>query len=102
MFLATRLTTRILNLFCVQFSYRDSDSFLRAAFLQESMPFSLTEKEDEKLHDNADDGRSPMEEDENVSQENDDQEIRMDLTDDLLHTVYNSSSLFFVLFLLVL
>ncbi|XP_076926226.1 F-box/LRR-repeat protein 15-like [Bidens hawaiensis] len=67
----------------------DSGSFLRAAFLQESTPFSLTEKEDEKLHDNADDGRSPMEEDENVSQENDDQEIRMDLTDDLLHTVFS-------------
>lgn len=79
----------------------DCDSFLLSMPFQENM----TEKEYERMHNNSsghyllsaseDDG-SPfmsdiwrMEEDENVQQETDDREIRMDLTDDLLHMVFS-------------
>ncbi|KAK9055317.1 hypothetical protein SSX86_026399 [Deinandra increscens subsp. villosa] len=74
----------------------DCDSFLLSDSFQESMS--------EKEHNNSghyeclasDDNESPlmtsssrMEEDENMSPEMDDQEIRMDLTDDLLHMVFS-------------
>ncbi|KAI3514043.1 hypothetical protein L1887_12359 [Cichorium endivia] len=78
----------------------DCDSFLLSMPFQENM----TEKEYERMHNSSghyllsaseDDG-SPfmsdiwrMEEDENVQQETDDREIRMDLTDDLLHMVFS-------------
>ncbi|KAF5802605.1 putative F-box domain, leucine-rich repeat domain superfamily [Helianthus annuus] len=69
----------------------DSGSFIQAATLQGSMSFSLIDTEYERTHDSSgnygcllsDDDRSPMEED------MDDREIRMDLTDDLLHMVFS-------------
>lgn len=83
--------------------FRDCDSFLLSAPFQESTPFGLTEKEYERMHNSSgdyeclasDDNVSPftsnswrMEEDENVSPEMEDLEVRMDLTDDLLHMVF--------------
>ncbi|KAI3811517.1 hypothetical protein L1987_21241 [Smallanthus sonchifolius] len=82
----------------------DCDSFLLSDPFQESKPFSLIEKEHERMYNclghyeslASDDNDSPftpnnwrMEEDENASPETDDLEIRMDLTDDLLRMVFS-------------
>ncbi|KAI3786966.1 hypothetical protein L1987_41081 [Smallanthus sonchifolius] len=82
----------------------DRDSHSKRPKVQESMPLSLTEEEYERMHDSlghygcsvSDDDGSPfssyglrMEEDENAYPEMDDQEVRMDLTDDLLHMVFS-------------
>ncbi|KAJ0749277.1 putative F-box domain, leucine-rich repeat domain superfamily, F-box-like domain superfamily [Helianthus annuus] len=72
----------------------DCDSFLLSDSFRESRPFSVTEKEYECLA--SDENESSfmsdswrMEEDENVSPEIEDLEVRMDLTDDLLHMVFS-------------
>ncbi|XP_024965033.1 F-box/LRR-repeat protein 15-like [Cynara cardunculus var. scolymus] len=82
----------------------DCDSFLLSAAFQESDPFSLIGKEYERMHNTSapflcsvsDDDGNPftsnswrMEEDEDVVSDMDDREIRMDLTDDLLHMVFS-------------
>ncbi|GKC58617.1 F-box/LRR-repeat protein 15-like protein [Tanacetum coccineum] len=76
----------------------DCDSLFPSALSLESRPISMTERMPNSSGHyvcsiSDDDGSlfisdsSKMEVDENVSQEMDDQEIRMDLTDDLLHLV---------------
>ncbi|KAD3068194.1 hypothetical protein E3N88_36074 [Mikania micrantha] len=81
----------------------DCENFLLSVPFQESMPFNLNEKEYERRHNSSghyeclarDDNSlfkansSRMEEDENVALETEDLEIRMDLTDDLLHMVFS-------------
>lgn len=67
---------------------RDCDGFLLSAPFQESMLFSPIEKDYERMHESS------------VSDAEEDREVRMDLTDDLLHMVcvavvfISSSSLF--------
>lgn len=82
--------------------FRDCDSFFLSDFFQENSPLNLTEEECERRQNGtgryecvvSEDNESVfvsnswrMEEDENVSAELDDLEVRMDLTDDLLHMV---------------
>lgn len=80
----------------------DCDSFLLASSFQESRPVSLIEKEYQRMLNSSshyvcsadEDGSTftsnwRMEEDENVLSETDDLEVRMDLTDDLLHMVFS-------------